>query len=105
MDCWKCGTNLEEPPFGKVPFRALCDQCNAWLHCCKNCRNYKPGLPNDCMIPGTEHIADREGRNFCEDFVLLGKPLKQEGGIESVSQRLFGEKPSQKKNFNDLFHD
>lgn len=76
MNCWKCGKQNPEPPFGKVSFRAVCEHCSAWLHCCKNCKYYKPGLPNDCMVSGTEFIRDRESGNFCEEFVLLGGDAK-----------------------------
>lgn len=73
MKCWKCGTTLQEPPYGKLTFRATCDKCNAELHCCKNCVFYKPGQPNDCLVPGTDYIADRAAANRCEEFKLLGK--------------------------------
>lgn len=72
MKCWTCGTilsNLER----KISFRAECTQCGAALHCCLNCKNYAPGKPNDCSIPGTEYVRDRSANNFCEEFVFLGK--------------------------------
>lgn len=107
MNCWKCGGALDLPS-KKISFRALCDHCHAWLHCCKNCVNYKPGLPNDCKIPGTDYIADREAGNFCEEFVLLGKPPSATARPDDVSQRLFGEGTGEvtknpKDRFNDLF--
>lgn len=101
--CWKCGHHLLHLP-KKVPFRAECDKCGAWLHCCRNCTNYKPGLPNDCKVPGTDPIADREAANFCEDFNLLGKGPEEKKNIDDVSRRLFGEAPEDKpKGFDSLF--
>lgn len=73
MNCWVCGESLPLPD-RKISFRAVCDRCGAALHCCKNCKNYAPGRPNDCAIPGTEYVPDREANNFCEEFSLLGKP-------------------------------
>lgn len=111
MNCWHCGTHLEEAPEKRLPFRAICDKCTAWLHCCKNCKNYKPGLPNDCAVPGTEYIADREACNFCEEFVLKGEKPAQQANPDDVARRLFGEsskrpqKPSSKNNFDNLFND
>lgn len=106
MNCWKCGTVVEDPPTRNLPFRATCDACHSWLHCCKNCQHYKPGLPNDCAIPGTEYIADREGCNFCDEFTLLGVAPKATANPEDVSKRLFGEKEApKKKGFDDLFND
>jgi hypothetical protein len=28
------------------------------------------GKPNDCIIPNTEKVADREGPNFCDAFEI-----------------------------------
>ena len=110
MKCWKCGETLENPPGGKLAFRAVCDKCTSWLHCCKNCKNYYPGLPNDCKVPGTEHIADREACNFCEEFELLGGGPVKTADSNDVSRRLFGDsdpktKESSKDNFGNLFKD
>lgn len=84
--CWKCGTTLPE---AKIAFRAICDKCQSYLHCCKNCKNYKPGLPNDCHIPGTEYVADRESFNYCEDFVLKGDGPPPRIDPDDVAKRLF----------------
>lgn len=97
---------MEDPPFRKLPFRAACEECLAWLHCCKNCKNYQPGLPNDCKVPGTEYIADREAVNFCEEFELLGKAPPKKGQAEDAARRLFGNgEIEKKKKFGDLFND
>lgn len=75
MNCWKCGTSLQNID-RKISFRALCDRCGFSLHCCKNCKNYAPGRSNDCLIPRTDTVADRELNNFCEEFEVLGTPPK-----------------------------
>lgn len=93
MKCWNCGTPLDEPPNQKLSFRATCDHCSAWLHCCCNCKNYYPGLPNNCKIPGTEYIADRQAMNFCEEFAVLGEGPKEK------------DLKKDKDRFNSLFHD
>ncbi|ADI37517.1 putative uncharacterized protein [Waddlia chondrophila 2032/99] len=106
MYCWKCQKQLDDPPSPRLPFRATCDHCSAWLHCCVNCRNYQPGLPNDCKIPGTEQIADREACNFCDEFSLKETNDLSSSSIEEASKKLFGEETKfEKKNFNDLFND
>lgn len=91
MKCWSCGAELDDPPLGKLPFREVCDKCGAYLHCCVNCRHYKPGLPNDCKVPGTEPISDRERFNLCEEFSLLGAAPKKGPSVDAVKKRLFGE--------------
>lgn len=107
MFCWKCGIELPDPPGGKLSFRATCDKCSFWLHCCKNCKNYKPGQPNDCAVPGTEYIADREAANFCEEFELLGSPPSKASNAQDVSKKLFGDngEAPKKPNFGSLFKD
>ena len=108
MLCWKCQKELE-PPKGMLPFRAECDYCHAWLHVCKNCRYYKPGLPNDCMVPGTDPIADREQANYCDEFSLRLQQPEKTGSADQAARRLFGEeikKPQPPKDhFDGLFKD
>ncbi len=89
MNCWKCGVVLYDIP-RKLSFRAICETCSAWLHCCRNCTNFKPGLPNNCAVPGTKYIADREASNFCEDFQILGKVTAPAKDKREVENRLFG---------------
>ncbi len=90
MNCWNCNATLPDFSFGKVSFRATCEKCLADLHCCKTCRFYKPGRPNDCMIPGTDFIADQTKNNLCVEFSLLGT-------YTAVK------KDDAKKRFDDLF--
>lgn len=112
MKCWKCGTLQKHLPEGKLSFRAECEKCTFALHSCKNCRFYKRGLPNDCMVPGTEMIGDREKQNFCEEFEAKKEQLPEEKAPEDAAKRLFGDeareiskKPSPEERFNSLFGD
>lgn len=96
MECWKCGAPLLLSSSGKVAPKAICDICFAYLHCCKNCKNYQVGLPNNCKIPGTEYIADREANNYCDEFVLLAQFLGQAQSKKNSDE---------KKRFDDLFNE
>ena len=89
MKCWKCGREwLDLGP--KLSFRALCDYCHSWQHCCKNCKNYRMGKPNDCRIPGTDPIGDRTAANLCDEFIVKGDGPDSGGpSLEDVSKRLF----------------
>lgn len=93
MNCWKCQKEIKEM-IDKIGFRAECPHCGADLHTCTNCRYYSPGKPNDCLIPGTEWIKDREARNFCEDFAVK---------LPSSNNNNSGSKG--KDNFKSLFKD
>lgn len=91
MKCWNCKADLADPDFGKLSFRAECEKCSAALHCCHNCKYYRPGAPNDCSVPGTDYVSDRQANNRCEEFRLREQiePSKKE---------------SSKKKFEDLFN-
>lgn len=88
VNCWKCGA-LSSDAERKLSFRAVCESCGSGLHCCRNCKYYAPGRPNDCAVPGTEFIADREANNFCEEFSMLVRPPSEPN--------------RSKKPFDDLF--
>ncbi len=87
-----------------------CDKCYVGQHCCVNCINYQPGLPNDCKVPGTDPVRDREANNFCEEFELKGVKLSsgKNTDLSGLSKSLFkneGEdlKPPETKNPEDQF--
>jgi hypothetical protein len=90
MKCRKCGKVVSEEPV-KIAFRATCPHCDADLHTCTNCRYFAPGKPNDCAVPGTDFVRDREAANFCEEFKQkTDSPPRPE---------------ADKKKFNSLFKD
>ena len=91
MKCWKCNEPLSLNKEGRISFRETCEKCSTWLHCCKNCKNYFPGLSNHCKMPGTDPIADREKNNFCEEFKLLGKGTEKKFDPKEVERLLFGD--------------
>jgi len=67
MYCHKCKKKLDLPN-KKIGFKETCFFCEVDLHVCKNCRFYLIGKPNDCLVPNTEYVSDREKNNFCEEF-------------------------------------
>lgn len=75
----------------KIGFRSECLHCGVSLHVCKNCRNYRPGKPNDCLVPGTDPISDREAMNFCEDFSLApSTPTTDAEAARKKARKLLG---------------
>ena len=89
--CFKCGHLTEEP--GKLSFRAACLKCGSDLHVCKTCRFYSPGKPNDCAVPGTDYVRDREASNLCEEFSPNPNPAGESPAKAALdkAKRLFGE--------------
>ncbi len=91
MLCWKCGKETGDKEGQKIDFRAECPHCVADLHCCRQCAFYKVGQPNNCTIPGTEFVDDREKMNYCEDFKPKSAPEQKKGPTkEEIEKRLFG---------------
>jgi len=67
--CHRCGTRWEGE--GQPPFRAVCENCQAYLHSCLNCRFHDEHAHNQCREPASEVVANREGANFCEYFEFV----------------------------------
>jgi hypothetical protein len=84
----------------KVGFRAQCQHCGIDLHTCAGCRYYVLGKPNDCAIPNTDFVRDREAMNFCEEFA----PKISSSSEPPPKQSILGEPPP-KKGFQSLFKD
>jgi hypothetical protein len=65
--CWDCDSDLGA--IRKVGREEICAGCQAWIHCCKNCR-FWDGRARACDEPAAEWVHDRERANFCDFFAL-----------------------------------
>ena len=63
--CHHCGVDAEVE---RVGVRDVCVRCTTYLHCCRNCTFYAPGLHHDCREPNAEAVADKAAGNFCDYF-------------------------------------
>lgn len=108
--CHKCGTRWESEK-SQPAFKEVCGKCSAYLHCCRNCRFHVPSAPNQCYIPNTEHVANREGLNYCEEFEFregardaAGNDTQRRKALDAFSG-LFGDasEEDRKPSFDDLF--
>jgi hypothetical protein len=68
FQCWKCGKKLEYPSGGRVLRADACPQCNANLHCCRNCEFYDPSKYNQCAETQAGRVRDKEAVNHCDYF-------------------------------------
>jgi hypothetical protein len=96
IQCWKCSREIDIGP--RLLFRAVCIYCSIDLHVCKNCRHFAPGKPNDCNVPNTEFVRDREAANFCEDFAIKKPTVTTDIDPMKKAKQLFGEDLPKKKN-------
>lgn len=93
--CHRCGRPWVSEK--KIPgVKEYCEQCSAYLHCCLNCRFYDPKVHNQCAIPTTDWVGDKEGANFCDEFVF------RDAQSESQDQ---GEASSAREKLDTLFGD
>lgn len=93
--CWNCGTSLEDVP-QPISRHANCSNCFEALHCCRLCRHYAPGRPDDCDNDRAEAPTNKETANFCEYFKPCATAFKSKN---RAPQSLATEK------FDALFHD
>lgn len=61
-------------------------------------------MPNECMIPGTEFVADREKVNYCEEFFWTpGNESKPKDPSEAARQLFGDDSETNKRDFDSLF--
>lgn len=84
--CWKCHQKCDDA----ITFKSVCDGCGSYLHACSGCRYYQVGKPNDCQMPGTEQVRDRDHFNYCEEFKSISEVSIKEGPtVDDIAKRLF----------------
>ena len=85
--CHQCGAAITE----SVRFRDTCPSCQAYLHCCLNCRLYSASAHNHCLSSTTEYVGDVAGANFCEEFAFTSrKKADATGAAKRRFDQLFG---------------
>lgn len=91
--CHACEASF--PAESRAGFRDACPQCNAYLHCCLNCRLYDPYAHHQCRSSTTEFVQDKQKSNFCEEFEWLSAPGGQGPGKgkqdKTKFDKLFGD--------------
>jgi len=69
--CWHCSADLTRADYGR---ETNCLGCGKPTRCCRNCRFYQRGRPNDCVEPMAESVSNKERANFCGFFDPWAKP-------------------------------
>jgi len=67
LQCWNCGTGLEDVP-RPISRHATCPKCFNELHCCRLCRHFDPGASMTCHEDRADPPLQKENANFCEYF-------------------------------------
>ena len=66
--CHECGAAVKLPPGTKIARTEACPDCDADLHCCRNCRFFDPGRHNQCAETQAEWVQEKARANFCDYF-------------------------------------
>ncbi|MCD4708680.1 MAG: hypothetical protein K8S62_13180 [Candidatus Sabulitectum sp.] len=64
MLCILCGEPWQQKA---MPFSAVCEKCHCWLHSCIQCALWD-SRSRMCKSMTTDSVADRQGKNFCEEW-------------------------------------
>ena len=110
--CHRCGTEWVSEK-RQPGVKEYCANCSAYLHCCRNCRFHDTTRHNECKIPNTDWVGDRNSANFCGEFEFADTALETGGGEKEQDARRAldgllgnedgsGRKPS---SFDDLFRE
>ncbi|MDJ0653876.1 MAG: hypothetical protein QNJ40_06975 [Xanthomonadales bacterium] len=67
MDCWNCGTKLEDLIL-PVSRREACRHCRAEIHVCRMCTRFRAGRAVWCAEDRAEPPRETELANFCDYF-------------------------------------
>jgi hypothetical protein len=66
--CFNCGRQIQLISAQKVLKNDTCSQCDADLHCCRNCRFFDPSVHNQCRETQAEWVRAKDKRNYCDYF-------------------------------------
>jgi hypothetical protein len=81
--CWHCSAGLTVADYGR---ENACTDCGKATRCCRNCRFYQRGRPNDCIEPMAEEVANKERANFCEFFDPAEQPAAGKAAAPSTEE-------------------
>jgi len=67
LHCYKCGESLEAL---SLPLSRLdeCPSCTVYLHCCRMCLFFDPGVTEQCTEDDAEGVREKMRANFCDYF-------------------------------------
>ena len=66
--CYRCGTSLAALSL-PLSRQDECPGCRNYLHVCRMCRYFDPGVPRQCREDDAEEVIEKARLNFCDYFV------------------------------------
>jgi len=107
--CYRCGASLAELTL-PLSRQDECPACSVYLHVCRMCEFYDPGVPKQCTEDDAEEVNEKERLNFCEWYkpgasVFDPKQAAEASRAKSDLASLFGEEEGVKPDDNALLGD
>ena len=67
LHCWRCGSELSAL---SLPLSRMdeCPACYVYLHVCRMCVHFDPGIARACCEDDAEEVKEKEQANFCDYF-------------------------------------
>ena len=88
FSCFNCGNPTRLLSGQKVLKNDTCSQCNADLHCCKNCRFFDPSVHNECRETQVEWVRYKDKANYCDYFeAAIRVDLVRKSGVSADDAR------------------
>lgn len=67
-----------------------CPWCRSDLHVCLNCKYHETSRNNECAIPNTERVRERDRANHCNEFVFRSGKLQEDSSKMTTMNKLNG---------------
>jgi hypothetical protein len=73
--CWHCRAPLTVADYGR---ETLCRGCGKPTRACRNCADFAPGRPDDCLQAQADKVLDKQRATACEFFQPAADPPRQQ---------------------------
>ena len=92
--CYRCGASVGHLSL-PLSRQDECPECQNYLHVCRMCRHFDPGVPRQCREDDAEEVIEKERLNFCDWYVASEHAFdalrrSEEDQARSALDALFG---------------
>ncbi len=95
ISCYRCGESLAALSL-PLSRQDECPGCGNYLHVCKMCVYFDPGVPRQCREDGAEEVREKDRLNFCDWFkpsetAFDEKRKSEQDEAREAAEALFGD--------------
>ena len=105
--CYRCGESLAHLSL-PISRQDECRACRNYLHVCRMCVHFDPGVPKQCREDDAEEVMEKERLNFCDWFVAsdtafdAGRKAEENAARESLDALFSGASGDAEQDDDDL---